>query len=340
MGHDISSIRIRRLLKLASYLRKKGEKGAEVPDILNHCEYSSRRALQDDIRLLKDEYKAEITYKRSFPNRYCMTYEGEFLLSLSLNIDDISALSIGLGMASHFVPDFKKHCKKLWHKIAELVPDSFVTMGEWLAALTTLQYPVSGIKSWVFETVIEAIHDREVIEIDYVSPYKDRQKKTHKVSPYDIFFKAHSWYMTAGEKGIDDKILMFKLSRIKKIKISEDDEFLPPPEDYNPEVFRESSWYVKGGQLKYDINLEVREPMASIISEMKRHPTQRISRIDDDTAELYACVPDLEEAARWILSCSPYIKVIRPEELRALVRELAEKTISLNSKQENTASSE
>ncbi|MBQ4432504.1 MAG: hypothetical protein IJP89_06395 [Synergistaceae bacterium] len=118
MGRDVSSIRIRRLLKLLTYLRKKGENGAEVPDIMHHCEYSGRRALQDDIRLLREEYRAEIIYKRSIPRKYCLKYEGELLLSLSLNINEISALSIGLGMASHFVPDFKNHCKELWRKIA------------------------------------------------------------------------------------------------------------------------------------------------------------------------------------------------------------------------------
>ena len=108
------------------------------------------------------------------------------------------------------------------------------------------------------------------------------------------------------------------------------ERFIPPPEDYDPAVFRESSWYVKGGQLKYDITLEVHEPMASIVSETERHPTQRITRIDDERVELYACIPDLEEAARWILSCSPYVKVIRPAELKNIVCELAGKVIEIN----------
>ncbi len=335
MGREISSVRIRRLLRLASYLRKKGENGAGVSELLTYCEYSGRRTLQDDIRLLRDEYKAVITYRRDYPPRYCMVNEGEFLLSLSLNINDISALSIGLGMASHFIPDFKNHCRELWHKIAEIVPDSFVSMGELLAQLTTMQLPVSGVKAWVFETVLEAIHEREAIEIDYISPYKDRQPKTHIISPYDMFFKAHSWYMAAGD---GERVLTFKLSRIERIITRDDEKFIQPPDDYNPEIFRQSSWYVKGGQLKHTIALEIREPMASIVSETTRHPTQRIERINDDTVLLTATIPDLEEAARWILSCSPGIKVIRPAELREMVCSLAREVISVNSMTENTVS--
>lgn len=324
MSRDISSVRIRRLLSLLVYLRKKGEHGAEVPNILNHCEYTNKRALQDDIRLLREEYHAVITYKRSLPKRYCLEDEGELLLSLSLNREDVTALSLGLGMASHFVPDFKDYCRNLWQKIAQLLPEGFISIGELLAQIVTMQFPVSGVKSWIFEMVIEALHEREVIEIEYISPYKDRQAKTHKVSPYDLFFKAHSWYLTAGE---NDRVLMFKLARIQKITILHEEIFTPPPEDYNPQEFITSAWYVKAGPLKHTIRLIVSEPMASIVSETIRHPTQRITQIDSDTVELTATIPDLDEAARWILSCSPYIKVKAPEELRALVCEMAEKVI-------------
>lgn len=309
-----------------SYLRKKGKSGAEVSDIITSCEYSGRRALQDDIRLLRDEYKAQIAFRRNYPPRYCLTYEGEFLLSLSLSVNEICALAIGLGMADHFIPDFKNHCKTLWHKIASLVPDDFIEMGELLAGMTTMQHPVSGIKSWVFETLLEAIYKHEAVEIDYISPYKDRLVKTHKISPYDMFFKAHSWYMAAGD---GERVLTFKLSRIERIITLAEGKFIPPPDDYDPEIFRQSSWYVKGGQLKHSIRLEIREPMASIVSETQRHPTQRITRINDETIELTATIPDLEEIARWILSCSPWITVKAPEELREMVCNMARKVITL-----------
>ena len=328
MSCEISSIRIRRLLRLLVYLRRKGETGAEVTDIMTHCEYSGRRALQNDIRLLRDEYHAEISYKRSTPQRYCLTNAGDLLLSLNMNINEIGALSIGLGMAMHFIPDIKKSCKSLWNKISGVVPESIIAFGEWLAQATTMQYPVSGIKPLVFETVLEAIHEHEAIKIDYISPYQDRQVKTHIISPYDVFFKAHSWYMAAG---CEDKVLMFKLSRIQNISLLDKNTFMPPPEDYNAEEFKSSAWYVKPGELKYTMRLTIYEPMASIVSETPKHLTQIITRTSPDTVELTAAIPDLEEAARWILSCSPHIKVEAPEELRNMVCRLAEKSISVNS---------
>ena len=328
MSSEISSVRIRRLLRLLVYLRRKGEKGAGVTDIMAHCEYSGRRALQNDIRLLRDEYHAEISYKRSSPQRYCLIDAGDLLLSLNMNINEIGALSIGLGMAMHFIPDIKKSCKNLWKKLSGVVPESMLGLAEWLVQAVTMQYPVSGIKPLVFETVLEAIHEHEAIKIDYVSPYKERQTRTHIISPYDVFFKAHSWYMAAG---CEDRVLMFKLSRIQKISLLDGYTFTPPPEDYNAEDFKSSAWYVKPGELKYTMRLTIYEPMASIVSETPRHLTQVITRTSPDTVELTAAIPDLEEAARWILSCSPHIKVEAPEELKNIVCSLAEKTISVNS---------
>ena len=42
-----------------------------------------------------------------------------------------------------------------------------------------------------------------------------------------------------------------------------------------------------------------------------------------------ATIPDLEEIARWILSCSPWITVKAPEELREMVCNMARKVITL-----------
>lgn len=141
--------------------------------------------------------------------------------------------------------------------------------------------------------------------------------------------------MAAGDGG---RVLTFRLSRIERISLLDETDFIPPPDDYNPEIFRQSSWYVKGGQLRRTIRLEIREPIASTVSDIRRHPTQRIYRIDDYTVELAATIPDIEEAARWILASSPGITVKAPDELRAMVCDMASEVIAANSTAENTAS--
>ena len=330
MAREISSVRIRRLLRLLTFLRRRGSSGAETQDIINHCEYTNKRALQDDIKLLREEYRAEIAYRRSTPHRYCLEYEGDFLFSLNLNEKDITALTAGLSMTEHFIPDIKDNCKALWDKIAEIIPENLIDFGKWLAKSATMQIPVSTIKAGIFDQIIHSIMTKQAVEITYTSPYGSREARKHVVSPYGIFFRAHSWYMTAG---CEDRVMMFKLARIQDIDALPDGEFVDPPEDYDYEAFINSAWYVKAGELKYSMKLIITEPMATIISETPRHQTQKITRLDADTIEMTADVPDLNEAAAWILSCSPYIEVVEPEELRRMVCDMAMKVISLNARQ-------
>ena len=123
---------------------------------------------------------------------------------------------------------------------------------------------------------------------------------------------------------------LFRLSRINKVKICPDVNFIEPPEDYSQQNFTASAWYATPGELEYDIKLKIVEPMATIVSETMWNPTQRTARIDSNTIELTARVPDLREVARWVLSASPYIFVQEPYELRRIVWELAKNMMNLN----------
>lgn len=44
--------------------------------------------------------------------------------------------------------------------------------------------------------------------------------------------------MAAGDGG---RVLTFRLSRIERISLLDETDFIPPPDDYNPEIFRQSS---------------------------------------------------------------------------------------------------
>lgn len=123
-------------------------------------------------------------------------------------------------------------------------------------------------------------------------------------------------------------IFSLKLAGIQKISVVDDETFTPPPEDYNPDDFKITSWYVKASELENTIRVEIREPMASIINQ--KHTAQLITRTAPDTIELTATVSDFDEIARWVLSCSPHVKVKFPEELRRRVCELAGETLKIN----------
>ena len=341
MPRAITSFRIRRLLNLLSFLRKHGERGAEVEAILRQCEYNDRRALRDDIRLLRDEYRAEIAFERTQPCRYCLKAEGDFLLSLNLNERDVIALVAGLGMTAHFLPSMEGNCKALWKKIQEILPEASVNIGRRLAGMVTVATLVSGMKPEVFDVCLDAIRSKTSVEVDYVSPYKTREMRTHILASWGVFFRSHAWYLLAGWESTVQKDadsgkpkknipITFRLSRVREVRPRPDVPFIRPPEAYSQEKFTASAWYVSVGDLEHDIRLRIVEPMATVVSETPWHPTQRPVRLDKDTLGLTARVADLNEVARWVLSSAPYITVEEPAELRKMVHDLAKQMMELN----------
>ena len=291
--------------------------------------------------MLRDEYRADIVFIRSQPCRYWLKAEGDFLLSLNLNEQDVVALVAGLGMTAHFLPHMEGNCKDLWKKIQEILPKASVSFGRWLAGAVTIASPVSGMKPDVFKTCLDAIRNKMSVEVDYVSPYKTREVRTHILAPWGVFFRSHAWYLLAGrdpsvqkdkdsEKQKKDAPMVFRLSRMREVRLCPDVPFINPPEAYSQERFTASAWYVSVGELEHDIRLRIVEPMATIVSETVWHPTQKATRLDKDTLELTARVPDLKEVARWVLSSAPYIAVEEPAELRVIVYDWAKQMMELN----------
>ncbi len=329
MAREVSSFRIRRLKKLLLLLRLSGDRGVETGEILSRCEYSSRRLLQDDIRMLREEFGAEIVFSRTPPPCYRLVYEGDFLLLLTLTEKDVVALVAGLGVAAHFLPHTREACAALWIKMQKFLPSATVSFGQWLAGAATIATPVSDMNGVVFEQLLRALRDRAMVELQYVSPYGTRETRTHTLAPWGVFFRAHAWYLLAGKVGRDAPGV-FRISRVQALRVLSNLPFIDPPEDYSQERFTASAWYVAPGEPEHDIRLHVVEPMATIVAETRWHPTQTTQRLAEDALVLAARVPDLREVARWVLSAAPYITVLEPPELRVLVHDLAARMMEMN----------
>lgn len=329
MPREVSSFRIRRLKNLLLLLRARGEQGVETDTLLRQCEYSSRRLLQDDIRMLREEFGAEIVFSRKYPPRYRLTYEGDFLLLLTLTDRDVVTLVAGLGMASHFLPHTREACQALWSKMQRLLPDSSVSFGQWLANAATVATPVSDMDGAVFEQLLQALRSRFMVALEYVSPYGTREVRTHILAPWGVFFRSHAWYLLAGKEGYATPGV-FRLSRVRALHPLPNLPFIEPPKDYSQEHFTASAWYVAPGTPEHDIRLHVVEPMATIVAETHWHPSQTLQRVAEDALVLSARVPDLREVARWVLSAAPYITVLDPPELRTLVHDWSAQMMEQN----------
>ena len=232
-------------------------------------------------------------------------------------------------MVAHFIPHMESNCKFLWDKIKKILPEASVNFGQWLAGAATVATPVSGMDAEIFKIILKALREKSMIELYYTSPYKKRETRAHILAPWGVFFRAHAWYLLAGKQQKQVPYL-FRLSRISQAQVRSDIPFIEPPDNYSQENFTASAWYATPGELNYNIKLKIVEPMATIVAETLWNPTQKTIRLDKNTIELTANIPDLKEVARWVLSAAPYITVEEPHELRKIVWELSKKMMKLN----------
>jgi len=322
MPRDLSSIRIARLNDLVQELAIHGSLSRK--ELMARLEYTQGRTLERDLTYLRDQYGVEIDYDRH-RRAYRLSGTGRFVAVFELTEREVTALAAGLGMASHFLPHLQEECESLWGKIRFRLPKGLSDHGERLGKAAVVALPVSPMDPKVFETCINAIRESKAIRIRYRSPYGDGAVKSYELSPWGVFFRAHAWYLWAGNPSCGEA-RTFRISRIAQVVMEERPMTLPQPKA-GVAAFAESAWYACPGEPCHGIRIRVSPPLADVVAETRWHVSQSLAREGDGSLLLSATVPDLDEVARWVMASAPYAEVLEPQELRRKIASLAQENI-------------
>ena len=327
MPRDLSSIRIARLNDLVQELSTHGT--LPKKELMARLEYTQGRTLERDLAYLRDQYGVEIEYDRH-RRGYRLQGIGRFLALFDLTEREVTAFAAGLGMASHFLPHLKEECESLWGKVRFYLPAGLSDHGERLGQSAVVALPVSSMDPKAFETCLNAIRESKAIRIRYRSPYGDGTVKDYELSPWGVFFRAHAWYLWAGNPSCGEA-RTFRISRIAQVVMEERPMDMPPPET-GVAAFAQSAWYACPGEPCHDVTVRVRPPLADVIAETPWHVSQALFREPGGALRLSAKVPDLDEVARWVMASAPYAEVLEPETLRKRVMDLANETVGKHGK--------
>ena len=306
-----------RLTSLINILR--GKRGYSKKELMERLEYGSDKTFSRDLELLRERFSVEISYNAS-KNVYTCTDTGEFLLRLCLDKDEVTAFAAGLKMARHFLPHLSEAADELWTKIGGFLPKELLEEGEGLSRSTTVSLPVSALDPVILQTAIDAIRNKQTLSITYESPYQNNEPKKRLIYPWGVYFQSHAWYLWAGSPD-HEQGATWRISRIKQADNAKE-PYKPAPSGQTVQDYAATAWFARPGELKYDIKLHIFMPLASIVAETIWHPTQKIEPQPDGSIIYKAKVPDLEEVARWAMSCAPHIEVLGPEGLRKRIVEL------------------
>lgn len=164
-----------------------------------------------------------------------------------------------------------------------------------------------------FEMIKAAILNKKQIEFIYYNSNGDETKRI--VEPLQIWFKDKSWYLIAYCRMKQD-YRIFKITRIKKIKVLEEHFDRELPKDKKEE--------------KYDfkiisLELEINKEMAYRVYD--EFETNEITKKEDGNFIVKVQYPDNEWVYGYILSFGEYIKILSPDEAKTIIKNKLEKTL-------------
>ncbi len=163
--------------------------------------------------------------------------------------------------------------------------------------------------------IYEAIVNFQKVEIVYSAFYSD-EVSTRKVDPYYIFFPEGFWTLRA-YCHLREDMRTFAVDRIQSLKVLNEHFF---PRNISPEEELSSSFGVWLDGEMQDVTLRFDREIRSYISRKKWHHSQEEKDLRDGRLEVSFRVTGLEDIRHWIYRWIPYVEVVRPRELKDMLK--------------------
>ena len=170
----------------------------------------------------------------------------------------------------------------------------------------------------IFQDINKAIMEKRQIRLTYYSISSDKITKRN-LDPIHLMFRGGFWYLIA-LCHLRNEIKMFRIDRIKDLQLI--DKIFQVPADFSLASYMGKSWQVVRGEGEtYQVEIKIFSPASRWVKEEKRHSTQKIIALEDETIIFKAEVSSLSEIKRWVLQLGSCAEVIAPEELKKEVIE-------------------
>ena len=162
------------------------------------------------------------------------------------------------------------------------------------------------------------------LDIEYFTINKNTLYEEN-VDPYNLIFKDGDWYIV-GYSHDEDKVKVYRLSRIRNIDITND--IYMKPKTFSLNDFLTNSWGVFNGE-KQLVKVKFSKNVAELIRKVKWSSTQEIEDLDDGSMILKFYIDELGDIKTWILGFGGEAEVIEPLSLRADINEEIKKLLNI-----------
>ena len=281
----------------------------------------STKTAQRDIDFMRDRLLCPLDYDPSqkgyyyddetfsLPMVYLSSEEISALLIARKMLQDISSGSIGDEVSS--VVDKITNIISKHSASADHIDDSF--------SFQLIEY--SPAPEAVFKAVLESCLKKQRLSFTYSSPAAE-EKSERTVEPYHLFNYMGTWH-TIGYCHLRKEIRDFALSRISEPKVLAESFEIPTEFDFK-KYFLSTFGLFKGKSTK-EVTIRFTPEKSKWIKDQIWHKDQKVKYLKDGSLELSFPVSDFSEIKREILKHGDEVEVMRPKELRVLIKAEAQK---------------
>jgi predicted DNA-binding transcriptional regulator YafY len=290
----------------------------------DHFEMSVKTA-QRDIEFMRDRLDCPLIYDR---NRKGYSYaDGTFSLPMiHLSSAELSALLIARKVLQDINGDYiSSELSLVIDKITSILKKHVAEMDIIDSAFSLQLIEYSPVPDAVFKAVIEGCLKRKTLSFSYTSPLQN-ERTTRTVDPYHLFNYMGTWHLLAYchmRRDIRD----FNLVRISDVRLLNDTFTIR--QGFDIKSYFNSAFGIYKGSRTRQVTLRFSPMKSRWVRGQVWHKDQKEKVLSDGSLELTFPVADYAEIIMEILKHGSEVEVIRPKDLRDVIRAEAKKIVSI-----------
>lgn len=304
-------LRAERLFYILQYLTNR--ETATAAELAEHCQ-TSVRSIYRDMKTLEE---LGIYYQSEGRNGYKLLYQpvqtgGRLTKEEWMALTLFPMLSEGITSGDHpFHQAYRKGVEKIMNFVQK---DGGLSAGEGgLGERIRLHArPRDSAQIKVMPSLLSAISENQAIDVDYYSIYRDKETK-RRLNPYYLVPREGHLYLVAYCHFRKD-IRVFRLSRFKQVKVTE--ETFQLPRSFDIDDFLARRWSIIADDDDTTFVVRFTDKAARYVLEGEYHvETKRVPQ-DDGSLILTVTVQSEQEFLRWVRSFGLEAEVLEPLNVR------------------------
>lgn len=272
------------------------------------------KTIHRDIQFMQERLNAPIEYDKQRKGYY---YENPTFMmpALSMSEGELTALLLASRTLAEFqgTPVALK-LRQMFNKLSGMLPDTIsVNPGDLFTQFTVVSPPAIPVKPIVWETVVKALLQKRMLEIEY-----EGKPDIYRIKPLHLANLQGDWILCVQFEGYDNfrKIALGRIRYLKLLRNTFDDP------GFDREAFLSCTFRTFGGDAQtHRIRLLFSADVAPRVLEREWHESQEILERKNGSIELRFDAKGLIEVKRWILSWGRHCTVLAPEQLKTMIVE-------------------